>query len=275
MAFRRVLAERPCLRMRTALKILFFAVIFPALAQKTAPDSAYEKALAYFEQKNYDACITAIRPAIKDPSTSSGQAELRILVAHCHAGKKNYADAVAHLRIVAEENETRTDVREDILSLLIAQGKYREARRAGYHYAEALKDNGKAVPASLTLQVAQAELGYGKPSAALSLAREAKQSENSEIKYGGLIAETRALIALGNLAEADIALSYAEAMHDSEVHGMLRANISEVQWAQQKFPEDKRADVVASYEKLSRSENIDIKTAAGKNLERVKAVKAP
>jgi tetratricopeptide (TPR) repeat protein len=272
MAFRRVLPKQPCPRMRTALKTLFFAALVPVLAQKAAPDSAYEKALAYYEQENYDACITAIRPAIKD---AEGKPDLRILVAHCHAGKKNYADAIAHLRIVAEENESRTDVREDILSLLIAQGKYREARRAGYRYAEAIKDNGKAVPPSLTLHVAQAELGYGKPSAALSLAREAKQSENSDIKYGGIIAETRALIALGNLAEADIALSYAEAMRDSELHNMLRANISEVQWAQQKFPEDKRADVVAGYEKLSRSENIEIKTAAGKNLERVKAVKAP
>ncbi len=258
--------------MRTALKLLLLAALQPVLAQKSAPEPAYEKALAYFEQKNYDACITAIRPAIKD---AEGKPELRILVAHCHAGKKNYADAVAHLRIVADENETRSDVREDILSLLIAQGKYREARKTGYRYAEAIKDDGKTVPASLTLHVARAELGYGKPSAALGLAREAKQSDNSDIKYGGLITETRALIALGNLAEADIALSFAESMRDSEVHAMLRATIAELQWAQQKFPEDKRADIVAGYEKLSRSENPEIKAAASKNLERVKTAKAP
>jgi len=258
--------------MRSALKILILAAIAPAFAQKSAAEPAYEKALAYFEQKNYDACIAAIRPAIKD---AEGKPELRILVAHCHAGKKNYADAVAHLRIVAEENEGRTDVREDIVTLLLAQGKYREARKAGYRYAEAIKEDGKPVPAALTLSVARAELGYGKPSAALSLAREAKQSENAEIKYGGLITETRALIALGNLAEADIALSFAESMREAELHAMLRANIAELQWAQQKFPEDKRADVVASYEKLGRSDNAEIKAAATRNLERVKAIKAP
>jgi Tfp pilus assembly protein PilF len=258
--------------MRTALKVLMITATFAASAQKVAPESAYEKALAYFEQKNFDACITAIRPAIKD---AEGKPELRVLVAHCHAGKKNYADAVAHLRIVAEENESRTDVREDIVALLLAQGKYREARKAGYRYAEAIKEDGKPVPAALTLNVARAELGYGKPSAALSLAREAKQSDNADIKYGGLITETRALIALGNLAEADIALSYAESMRDADVHAMLRANIAELQWAQQKFPEDKRADVVAAYEKLGRSENLEIKTAAARNLERVKAIKAP
>jgi Tfp pilus assembly protein PilF len=258
--------------MRTALKILLLTATVAASAQKAAPESAYEKALAYFEQKNYDACITAIRPAIKD---AEGKPELRVLVAHCHAGKKNFADAVAHLRIVADENEARTDVREDIVALLLAQGKYREARKVGYRYAEAIKEDGKPVPAALTLNVARAELGYGKPSAALSLAREAKQSDNAEIKYGGLITETRALIALGNLAEADIALSYAESMREADVHAMLRANIAELQWAQQKFPEDKRADVVAAYEKLGRSENPEIKTAATRNLERVKAMKAP
>jgi hypothetical protein len=33
--------------------------------------------------------------------------------------------------------------------------------------------------------------------------------------------------------------------------------------------------VVAAYEKLGRSENLEIKTAAARNLERVKAIKAP
>lgn len=73
-------------------------------------------------------------------------------------------------------------MREDIVALLLAQGKYREARKVGYRYAEAIKEDGKPVPAALTLNVARAELGYGKPSAALSLAREAKQSDNAEIR---------------------------------------------------------------------------------------------
>jgi thioredoxin-like negative regulator of GroEL len=106
--------------MRTALKILLLTATVAASAQKAAPESAYEKALAYFEQKNYDACITAIRPAIKD---AEGKPELRVLVAHCHAGKKNFADAVAHLRIVADENEARTDVREDIVAAAARAGQ--------------------------------------------------------------------------------------------------------------------------------------------------------
>ena len=63
-------------------------------------------------------------------------------------------------------------------------------------------------------------------------------------------------------------------MRESEVHALLRANISELTWAQQKFPEDKRAEIVALYEKIARSENADIKAAAQKNLERVKTAKA-
>ncbi|MBN8221789.1 MAG: hypothetical protein J0L53_12755, partial [Spirochaetes bacterium] len=65
-----------------------------------------------------------------------------------------------------------------------------------------------------------------------------------------------------------------ESMRESELHALLRANIAELQWAQQKFPEDKRAEIVALYEKISRSENAEIRAAALKNLERVKTVKA-
>lgn len=239
------------------------------LAQKNDP--VYEKALAYFEQKNYDACLTAIRPAIKDDA----KPELRILTAHCHSGKKNYADAVAHLKVVAEETPDYAGVKEDIVTMLFAQGKYREARKAGYRYIEALKDDGKKVPAELYLGTARAELAYGKPSAALELAREGKQGSNANTKYQSLITETRALIALGNFSEADIALSFAESMRNSELHALLRANLAELTWAQQKFPEDKRAEIVALYEKISRSENAEIKNAAAKNLERVKTAKQP
>lgn len=248
---------------------LFFVLTGIASAQKGDP--TYDKALAYFEQKNYDACITAIRPAIKD----NARPELRVLVAHCHTGKKNYADAAAHLKVVAEEAPDYKGVKEDIVAVLFAQGKYREARKAGYRYIEALKDDGKTIPAELYLATARAELAYGKPTAALQLAREAKQTASPNTKYQGLITEARALMALGNFSEADISLSYAESMRNSELHALLRANIAELSWAQQKFPEDKRAEIVALYEKISRSENAEIKSAATKNLERVKTVKSP
>lgn len=260
--------------MRAASFFFLFTTLSALAAQKPASDSAYEKALAYFEQRNFDACITAIKPAIKD-SAEQSQAQLRVLAAHCHTGKKSYSDAVAHLRVVAEEFPEQAGVREDIVSLLIAQGKYREARKLGYRYSEELKDAEKPVPPALTLLVARAELGAGKPTNALSLARDAKKSDDANTKYGGLITETRALIALGNFSEADIALSYAESMRESELHALLRANIAELQWVQQKFPEDKRADIVAAYEKLARSENTEIRAAVQKNIERVKSAKAP
>lgn len=255
--------------MRRFICGLLVLAVSAAFAQKTDP--IYEKALAYFEQKNYDACITAIRPAIKD----GAKPELRILTAHCHSGKKNYADAVAHLKVVAEEFPDYAGVKEDIVAMLFAQGKYREARKAGYRYIEALKEDGKSIPAELYLATARAELAYGKPSAALELAREAKQGTNANTKYQSLITEARSLLALGNFSEADISLSYAESMRNSELHALLRANIAELTWAQQKFPEDKRADIVALYEKISRSDNAELKAAAARNLERVKTVKAP
>ncbi len=255
--------------MHRTLTALFMAAPLALAAQQT--DAAYQKALAYFEQRNYDACLTAIRPAIKE-SEENGDA--RVLAAHCHVGKKNYADAVAHLRAVAEELPERVDVKEDIVALLIEQGKFRDARRAGYRFSEELKDAEKVVPASLTLLVARAELGYGKPQNALALARDAKQSDDAAVKYGGVITETRALIALGNFAEADIALSFAESMRESDLHALLRALIEESKWMQQKYPEDQRASVVAAYEKLARSEDAAIRSAVQKNIERVKAAKA-
>jgi len=254
--------------MHRTLKALLLAAPLTLAAQKT--DAAYQKALAYFEQHNYEACLAAIRPVIKE---SDGNADARILAAHCHAGKKNYADAVAHLRAVAEELPENVDVKEDIVALLLEQGKFREARRAGYRFSEELKDADKAVPPSLTLLIARAELGYGKPQNALVLAREAKKSADAGVKYGGLITETRALIALGNFSEADIALSFAESMRQSDLHALLRALLEECKWMQQKYPEDQRAAVVAAYEKLSRSEDAAIRLAVQKNIERVKAAK--
>lgn len=246
-----------------------FLIVAASVTFAQKADPVYEKALAYFEQRNYDACITAIRPAIKDDA----KPELRILTAHCHSGKKNYADAVAHLKVVAEEAPDYTGVKEDIVTMLFAQGKYRDARKAGYRYIEALKDDGKSIPAELYLATARAELAYGKPSAALELARAAKQGTNQQTKYQSLITEARALMALGNFSEADISLSYAESMRNSELHALLRANMAELTWAQQKFPEDKRAEIVALYEKISRSDNVEVKSAAAKNLERVKTLK--
>jgi tetratricopeptide (TPR) repeat protein len=255
--------------MHRIIKVLLLAALLPLAAERK--DLAYQKALTYFEQHNYEACLTAIRPAIKD---SPGSSDARILAAHCHAGQKNYADAVAHLRAVAEEQPERLDVKEDIVALLLEQGKFREARRAGYRFSEELKDADKAVPPTLTLLIARAELGYGKPQNALVLAREAKKSNDAEVKYGGLITETRALIALGNFSEADIALSFAESMRKSDLHGMLRALLEECKWMQQNYPEDQRAHIVAAYEALTRSENPTLRAAAEKNLERVKTAKA-
>ncbi|HNJ66499.1 MAG TPA: CDC27 family protein [Turneriella sp.] len=255
--------------MHRTLKALFLVTPLALGAQQT--DATYQKALAYFEQRNYDACLTAIRPAIKE---SDENTDARVLAAHCHAGKKNYADAVAHLRAVAEEAPERTDIKEDIVALLIEQGKFRDARRAGYRFSEELKDSEKPVPASLTLLVARAELGYGKPQNALTLARDVKKSDDATVKYGGLITETRALIALGNFSEADIALSFAESMRESDLHPLLRAMIEESKWIQQKYPKDQRAQIVAAYEKLARSEDATIRAAVQKNIERVKAAKA-
>ncbi len=254
--------------MHRTLTAIFLAAPLALSAQQV--DATYQKALAYFEQRNYDACLTAIRAAIKESEAST---DARILAAHCHTGKKNYADAVAHLRAVAEEAPERTDVKEDIVALLIEQGKFRDARRAGYRFSAELKDNQKPVPASLTLLIARAELGYGKPQNALVLAREAKKSDDATVKYGGLITETRALIALGNFSEADIALSFAESMRESDLHPLLRAMMEESKWRQQKYPEEQRAAIVAAYEKLARSEDAAIREAVQKNIERVKAAK--
>lgn len=279
LAFRGV-SKRRVAAMRAAMCTLFIMPILALSAQKAdaekkeakTGDAAYERALAYYEQKNYDACLTAVRPAIKDSGTKP---ELRILAAHCHAAKKNYSDAVYHLRAVAEETPERPGLREDIIGLLFASGRYKEARKAGYSFIEDLKDADKPVPQQLSLLVARAELAYGNAAQALALARDAKQSADSAVKYLGLITETRALIALANFDEADISLSYAESMRDSELHALLRANIAELQWAKNKFPEDKRADIVALYEKITRSQNNELRAAAQKNVERVKAAKAP
>ncbi len=265
--------------MRAVMCTLFIVPVLALAAQKAdaekkegkTGDAAYERALAYYEQKNYDACLTAVRPAIKDSGTKP---ELRILAAHCHAAKKNYSDAVYHLRAVAEETPERPGLREDIIGLLFASGRYKEARKAGYSFIEDLKDADKPVPQQLSLLVARAELAYGNAAQALTLARDAKQSADNAVKYLGLITETRALIALANFDEADISLSYAESMRDSELHALLRANIAEMQWAKNKFPEDKRADIVALYEKITRSQNNELRNAAQKNIERVKAAKA-
>lgn len=254
--------------MRSLYCLLALACVTVLTAQK---NGAYEKALAYFEQKNYDACVTALKPAIKE---SSDQADMRILAAHCHTARKSYADAIYHLKAALEENSSRTSIRTDIVNLYFQSGRYREARNVGYKYIEAFKDEDKQVPAELALATARGCLAYGKVSEALALARDAKQSADANTKYLGLITETRALIASANLTEADISLSFAESMRDSELHGLLRANIAELAWAQQKFPEDKRAEIVALYEKAVRSENAEVRAAAQKNLERVKAAKA-
>lgn len=258
--------------MRCLLLIITTLPLTTLAAQKSDGKAAYERALAYYEQKNYDSCLIAIKPAIKDKGSD---AELRVLAAHCHAAKKNYADAVAHLRAVAEDNADRPGLREDIVALLFAQGRYKEARKAGYTFIEELKDADKPVSAQLSLNLARAELASGNAAAALSLARDAKQSADAQTKYQGLITETRALIALANLTEADIALSFAESMREAELHALLRATIAELTWAKDKFPEDKRAEIVAQYERLSRSENTEIRTAAQKNVERVKTAKVP
>lgn len=252
--------------MRRTRVILFLGLTLPAIAQVSG---SYQRALTYFEQRNFDACLSAIRTEIKDGGTDA-----RILAAHCHAGKRNYADAVLHLQAAAADAPERTDIKEDIVALLLEQGKFREARRAGYRFREELREAEKEVPAALTLLIAKAELGYGKPQSALILAREAKKSNDVEVKYGGVLTETRALIALGNFAEADIALSFAESMRSADLHALLRAMIEEAKWAQQKFPEEARAAVIAAYEKLSRSEDAAIRAAAQKNIERVKTVKA-
>lgn len=256
--------------MRLVSPVLLLLPVWAVFAQKSG-EAAYQKALAYYEQKNYDACVTALKPAIKEGNDT---ADLRILAAHCHTARKTYSDAIYHLKAVLEDAPERTGVRSDIVALLFQQARYREARNAGYKYIEAFKDEDKPVPHELSLWTAKACLAHGKVSEALTLARDAKQSSDANTKYSGLITETRALIASANLTEADISLSFAESMRESELHALLRANIAELQWAQQKFPEDKRAEIVALYEKISRSENAEIKAAALKNLERVKTVKA-
>lgn len=251
-------------------RIIFFALA-SLTASLSAESSAYEKALAHYERKNFDACVTALKSAIKDAGEA---ADMRILAAHCHTARKSYADAIYHLKAVLKDAPERTGIRTDIVNLLFQSGKYREGRNSGYKYIEAFKDEDKVPPAELALATAKNCLAYGKVSEALALARDAKQSSDANTKYSGLITETRALIAQANLTEADISLSFAESMRENEVHALLRANIAELTWAQQKFPEDKRAEIVALYEKITRSENSEIKAAAQKNLERVKNAKA-
>ena len=63
-------------------------------------------------------------------------------------------------------------------------------------------------------------------------------------------------------------------MRESDLHPLLRAMIEESKWIQQKYPEDQRAQIVAAYEKLARSEDATIRAAVQKNIERVKAAKA-
>jgi len=253
----------------SSLSILVF-FLFPLFAQKKGTDSAYTRAFAYAEQKNFDACLSALRPAIKDKEADK---EMRLLAAHCHTAKKNYLEAVSHLRFVVKEHPETAGIREDIVALLLRAERVREARNAAYRFAESFKDDGAAIPHRLLLVMAWGDIAYGKPTDALAHARAAKQSPDNAIKYESIVVETRALIALGHLSEADIALSFAESMQNSEAHAMLRANIAEISWAGQKFPEEKRAEIIAGYEKLSRSENAEIKAAALKNIERVKAAK--
>jgi len=250
---------------------LFMGALVLAAATTLAADAAYDKATAYYEQKNFDACLTSLRPAIQD---AENNIQLRILAAQCHIGKKSYGDAIYHLKQVVENAPEKNGIRADIVALYFALGKYREGRNFGYKYIAALKDDDRTVPPELSLGTARACLAYGRPAEALELARSAKQSDNNDVKCRAIIVEARALIAEQNLSEADIALSFAEAMRESELHQMLRANIAEMNWVQQKFPEVKRADVVGLYEKLTRSTNAEIRAAAQKNIERVKAAKA-
>ncbi|MBN8222681.1 MAG: hypothetical protein J0L53_17325, partial [Spirochaetes bacterium] len=149
-------------------RIPLFLVLLPVggvIAQKTG-EAAYQKALAYYEQKNYDACVTALKPAIKEGENT---ADLRILAAHCHSARKTYADAIYHLKAVLEDSSDRTSVRTDIVALLFQQARYREARNAGYKYIEAFKDEDKPVPHELSLWTAKACLAHGKVSEALAL----------------------------------------------------------------------------------------------------------
>ncbi|MCX7632743.1 MAG: tetratricopeptide repeat protein [Turneriella sp.] len=232
---------------------------------------AYDRALAFYEQGNFAQCLAELRKLL---ANSPENADARILAAHCHSARGNYADAVSHLQLAAEKLPDRVDIIQDVMALLFMQGKYREARNWGYRTSNALREEDKEVPAALTLLVARAELGYGKPRNALVLAREAKKSDDPEIKYGSLLTETRALIALGNFAEAEIALNFAEAMRSNDLHLLLRAHLEEVRWAARNFPEPARSAVQAAYEKAMQSQDALVRSAAAKSLERIRTAKA-
>lgn len=250
------------------LALLFLGFIaFPLIhAQEARLGENYATALAYYEQGNFDACLNALKNAIDD---SVKKPDLRILAAHCHAAKKNYREAAQHLQAVLERHPNEAGVKEDLIQLLIAQDKYRQARKVALEYKDELEENEKTFPENLSLLLAKAALGSGKPSEALSYARQAKQSTNDAIKYGGVLTETRALIALGHFDEAEIGLNYAKSMRSTNETELLYALLQEARWRKDNAPDESRTEIIALYEKLTHSKDEVVRRAAMQNLERV------
>ncbi|MBV6494315.1 MAG: hypothetical protein LDLANPLL_02346 [Turneriella sp.] len=253
-------------------KLISLFVLFSFLLSPLSAEDAYAKALLLYEQKNYDACLSTLKAEIRGEDENS---DLRILAAYCHIGKKSYSDALYHLQQAVRKTSVRDSVYADIVSLLFEMGRYRQARNAGYKYIEVFEDAEKAPPLDLQLALAKACLVSARISEALKWARAAKQSDDNSIKHDALLTEARALISLGKLDEAEIAVSYAEAIQKDPTHALLRAMIQEVLWAQKSFPEQMRHEVLSAYEELTKSPNPKISQAAQKNIERVRAQKAP
>lgn len=255
------------------LQFLFVVFLAPPLifSQEARLGEGYAKALAYYEQGDFDACLNALKSAIDD---SVKKPDLRILAAHCHAAKKNYREAAQHLHAVIENFPNEAGVKEDLVQLLVAQGKYRQARKVALEYKDELEENEKAVPENLFLLLAKAALGSGKPSEALSYARQAKQSADDVIKYGGVLTETRSLIALGHFDEAEIGLSYAKSMRSTNETELLHALLQEARWRKDNAPDESRAEIAALYEKLRHSKDDAVRQAATQNLKRVQSAGA-
>ncbi|HRP69335.1 MAG TPA: CDC27 family protein, partial [Turneriella sp.] len=125
-------------------KIFFVFLLILVTTFSIHADENYNKALAAYEQKNFDTCLTVLKTVIRENETNY---DAHILAAYCHVGRKTYSDAIYHLREVAENSlQHAQTVRTDIVNLYFAMGKYKTARNVGYKYLEAFEDENTKAP---------------------------------------------------------------------------------------------------------------------------------
>ncbi len=222
---------------------LLFAVEELSDASPEVIEENYQKALAAYQNRQYNESLDHIRHVIK---SSMLNYKLRMLAAHNHWRLGNAIPAEQHFRTAIEGKPEELGARIDLSLLYLGTGSSSKAEKAARDALKAAE--GKSIPAKLYNILSRISLQKGDAKAAIEYATLAKGAyEKNQVgikdQLEAIVLEGRANIQLQDFSSAEILLSWAsEIKPDSAYIINLQGYLYE-QWAASENDAAKKAEL--------------------------------